>query len=275
MYFQNGTLMLYRGGYRDAPRFFFGPCVVRVEGVQRTRTVTFGAPSKKRLELTLSVFWDPRLKPVRLQRQAAVLEARDDRGADLLVVEPDGPPKEKPAKASRDPYVTDLNLHNYVEPVKLLLPPSDREMLAVLRGEVAFLLARSKTEILLESPVVDSKVEAGGFEVTLKSLTNDQGYQHLAEFKIESSTVPLEQYKDRAVGLEIFGKGGERMWVSALQRKTEGALFVRCTFQDYNRRNIVNFDDRATPEIGKVVLTVVNETVEHRIPFEFRDLKIQ
>jgi hypothetical protein len=129
--------------------------------------------------------------------------------------------------------------------------------------------------VVVEQPEVGVRKQVDDFEVTLKSAAADESYQFRADLEIASRKVPFGELRRKPMRLEIVAKGGERMWVYSLQKSAREPLTLRAVF-NWAGRGLRSFRDRTSaPPIERIEVTVVDEALEHRLPFEFRDLKLK
>jgi hypothetical protein len=270
---------IYPGGYPDFPKFFYDHYLFRLETYARTRSVTFRKPLRDRLRIDMAVLWDPSIAPVRL-RPAVLLEAVDDLGKNLLV-----PPEPSSRPADEAPGKPDgpaAEIHPAVpegasrESLEILPPGPKAAKIARLRGLLPVVHPKARVELTFEKPAAGQKKESAGFEIAVTGVDRE----HCAvDLFVASRTLKLEELRALPVLAALRLKGQEAPRCVASAQEGEGGLRVRVEFENVALRQgggRFRLDDpRPAADIQALHVAVVTQTVERKVPFEFRDVTIR
>lgn len=264
---------IYSGGYPDFPKFFYDHYLFRLETYARTRSVSFRKPLRDRLRIDLTLLWDSGISPARLL-PARLLEAVDETGKDLIP--PPEPAKTDPPAAdpeSSHPPVPEGTGRDSLE----ILPPAPKAAkIARLRGVVPVLHPKARVDVTFKNPAAGQTKEAGGFHVTLKAIDREN---FALDLFITSKTMKTEELRTRPVVASLRLKGQETPRCVASSGVEEGGLRVRVEFVNVRLQREAGVFRLEEPlraaDIQTFQLTVVTETVERRVPFEFRDVTVR
>lgn len=265
--FESAAVEVSRDGYSAVPKCFYGSYLARLESYARTRVVDFRKPPEDVLGLDVVLVWEPAVRPCRASGRFTLREAVDDRGKSLV------PPPGRRTPQDEEPVWLDGNATWGALQLLTLSPGATK--IALLRGEAVLAFAKRKEVFVLDKPRPGAKARAGGFEVTLKGLESQDTFTHMAEIEIASPALKPEAVRKLPVDIDLYAKGGRRMrgYVYVPPEGEGSGLIVE--FFDSVRGVIEVPEARKAPELEKIEVSLILETAERPVPFEFRDLKLK
>lgn len=272
-----GEIEVSQGGYVDAPKFFFGPYMVRLENYAHTRAVDFRKPAEESLRIDFSLTWEPSVRPCNAQAKITVVEAVDDRGKDLVRSEPPAEPEKPSPKQVEVETAEEYEFEDHGWWTFLYLQPLSPGASAIktLRGHATLSFPRTRASVVLEKPQVGSRKAEGDFEIALKGLESEDLFTHSAELHVASAKLKPEQLRKLPIEVDLYAKGGRRLRGYLSPLGGEGTLALRVDFYDTVRGVIQGNSREKTPAIEKIEVGIVLDTIAYQLPFEFRDLKLR
>ncbi len=259
---EEGQILLFTGGYVDAPASRFGPIQLTLVRFKQERSVEFAAPPRETAELEASLVFEPSL-PLLGVLGARVLEARDDKGADLLRA-PE-PPEERPEPGliARPESLVGASL-------ALKLRPLSRGArgLALLRGEIDVRLPRALRKAEIARPVPGASVKGRGFTVKVRSLIPEES-RAILEIEILDETL-----KNRPVIVTGGRADGRRERTLASLVETADGGPLRVTLEIQPRGPAVRLEKEALP-IDLLRVEIAEDVDERSFPFEYRGVTVR
>ncbi|HYE97600.1 MAG TPA: hypothetical protein VEJ18_01765 [Planctomycetota bacterium] len=264
--FDPGRIGLSADGHVDAPRSSYGPLLLLLHQYEENRTITFRRKAEASTYLTGELRMEPWV-PVLRMGPLRVLEAVDDRGADLRLPadEEEAGPREEVAEERVLPAAGELP-----SSVDLRLQPlsSGAVRIALLRGYVPVALPCRGSTAVFDAPAEGQKRSGDGYEAEIQSLS--------AEGQVQVRIRGLKPGAPPGTWVVAVHVEGMRAFARAAIANEDGAqnLYIeydrpwaRPDGEGPARRKSVN------PE--RLELTRVTAVQERRFPFEFRGLKLR
>ena len=259
---EEGQILLFTGGFVDAPASRFGPVQLTLVRFKQERTVEFAAPARETAELEASLVFEPSL-PLLDVLGARVLEARDDKGADLFLP-PEGPEERpEPGLLARPEALIASSL-----PLQLRPLSRGARGLAVLRGEIDVRLPRALRRVEIARPETGATAKGRGFSVKVRSLIPQESR---AILEIEILDEALRQRPVIVTGFRADGRR-ERTLTSLMESPDQGPLRVMLEIQP--RGPAVRLEKEALP-IDLLRVEIAEEVDERSFPFEYRGVTVR
>jgi hypothetical protein len=258
---EEGQILLFTGGFVDAPASRFGPVQLTLVRFKQERAVEFTAPARDSAELEASLVFEPSL-PLLDVLGARVLEARDDKGADLRAAAEPGEERSDRGPLARPDALVGRNL-------TLKLRPLSRGArgLALLRGEMDVRLPRALRKAEIARPIPGASVQGRGFTVKVRSLIPEESRAHL---DIE---IVDEALKDRPVIVTAWRADGRRERTNAVVAEAVGPLRVVLEIQP--RGPAVRLDKEPAVPLDLLRVEVAEDVEERAFPFEYRGVTLR
>jgi len=254
---EDGQILLFTGGFVDAPASRFGPAQLSLTRFRQERVVDFAAPARHTAELEASLVFEPSL-PLLQVLGARILEARDDKGADLRPAEEAAEERPDPGPIARPDALIGESLTLKLRP----LSPGARG-LALLRGELDVRLPRGLRKAELPRPVPGSSVQGRGFSVKVRSLIPEES-RALLDIEILDAAL-----KGRPVIVTGFRADGRRERTNATLIESPGVESMRVALE-------IQPKGVAVPLPLDLLRVEVAEEVERRaFPFEYRGVTLR
>lgn len=225
---------------------------IRLTGFEWFKKWDFRGPREDLIHLALQVCGPPSRQIARVH-PLVFQELRDSKGKDLLF-------SEEPSETGREAFPLDP------EQRRMLPFSNGTRMLRCLRGYLPVDYSRRETQIILQNPEKGAVVTEGGIKVSVGHFDPDE--QHFQISVVLPESLGPARYGLPARARLVFAPG-IRARVDASPQRDEGRLEFGISWAplaDPKPRII-------RPE--RVVITVVTESVQRKIPFEFRELELK
>lgn len=239
----------------EPPTFSYGGALLRLETFTQRKLIDFRRPARNRIDLGYDVLWDPALKVVSASR-LSIHEASDGLGRKLAEI----PPEDGETESFEGDGFGSLELESAGGAI---------DRIAVLRGELPLRLQKRAVTIALGKPTEGGIVKAHGFEVRIVKVDPKEAR---VEIEIRSAERKPEELRKLPMSATGQDPAGQPLRASV----GPGAELPR--FQlvfGVEPRGPGGFVVPNGLAAEKVELMVTLESVERRIPFEFRDLKLR
>ncbi|HEX7898293.1 MAG TPA: hypothetical protein VF950_11075 [Planctomycetota bacterium] len=260
---EEGQILLFTGGYVDAPASRFGSTQLTLVRFKQERVVEFATPSRETAELEATLAFEPSL-PLLEVLGARVLEARDDKGADVLA-----PPEAQEERPDAGPLARPEALIASSLTIKLRPLSRGARGLAVLRGEIDIRLPRALRRVEIARPETGATAKGRGFSVKVVSLIPQES-RALLEIAILDEA--LRKRPVIVTGCRADGRR-ERTLTSLVEVPDQGPIRVMLEIQP--RGPAIRLDKEPMVPLDLLRVEVAEDVDERALPFEYRGVTLR
>lgn len=270
--FEEGRLHLRAsGGSPFHEGSYFGHFLIHLEYYSHIRRFDFEKPAEDYFQLQMEFNHDPRIKTFVVLPSETILEARDDKGKDLVLP----PEQSRHAHRKKEEILRHWITPNNLTFLPRLRPPSPGgQKIVVLRGIFKIAQPATRTAVVFGDLKKGGTRVADDVEVVLEPMTAKEQ----AVVEVSSKTLPPEELKKIPVTADALRSDGSRTQGKVSPQTTQGKTVLRFDFVDAFavRGALAGFNlAKERAPIERIEVSILKGAIVRKIPFEFRDLELK